>query len=194
MRKKLGVLLSALICAFALCSCEGDNPGNDSSRGDMTLEQQWAELMRRPSLDEAVTRYEKMEREITDALSTEFGLPRWEGGGKNSDNPGCAEFAEVDAWDAMAQVLAGSLTPAVIPSDQWPRAVDTIKRVAATYGFTSPGLAVDRGDFHIVNLHDGYAAKLSVTTGTEKANTIISVVTGCHLLPEAKQRGVPRAP
>ncbi|MFI6032150.1 LppA family lipoprotein [Amycolatopsis magusensis] len=190
MRKRL--LLSAVACTLALGACGSDYPGNDSSREDMTIEQQWAELMQRPDIDEAVARYERMEGEITSALSTEFGLPPWEAGGQNSSNPGCGQFGKVDAWDAMSEILAGGLSPGVIPTDQWPRAVDTIKRVASAYGFTTPGLAVDRGDFHIVNLHDGYAANLVVTTGTEKANTVIGVFTGCHLLPEAKRRGVPR--
>ncbi|MGA6168403.1 LppA family lipoprotein [Amycolatopsis magusensis] len=158
----------------------------------MTIEQQWAELMQRPNIDEAVARYEKMEGEITSALSTEFGLPPWEGGTRSSGNPGCGAFDKVDAWDAMSEILPGSLTPAVIPTNQWPRAVETIKRVASAHGFTTPGLAVDKDDFHIVDLYDGYAAKLTVVTGTEKANTVIGVFTGCHLLPEAKQRGVPR--
>ncbi|WP_084628587.1 LppA family lipoprotein [Amycolatopsis nigrescens] len=192
----LGFLATAIACTVVLTACSnGADPylDNDNSREDMSLQHQWSELMQRPNIDEVVAKYEKMQKEVTEALSSELGLPQWSIGGNNSTNPGCNDFRQVDSWDAIKESIAGTTTPARISTEQWPKAVDTIKRVVAGHGFTTPGLVVDKGDFHTMDLYDGYGAKFNVMTGTEGNNTVIGVSTGCHLLPEAKQRGVPRS-
>ncbi|MBN6033425.1 LppA family lipoprotein [Amycolatopsis sp. 195334CR] len=164
------VFLTAVACAFALGAC-----GSPGSR--------WSELTRRPDIDEAVARYGELTNEIAGALSAKFGLPPWETA--DDRDPGCADFPEAAPGDALTSTRTSS-TPARIPPDQWPRAAITVERTASAHGFT-----IDDLGSRSVSFHDAYAAKLTVDATSE--STTIRVRTGCHLLPEAKQRAS-RAP
>ncbi|WP_165777516.1 LppA family lipoprotein [Amycolatopsis antarctica] len=197
--RPLAKLAVALACTSALAAC-GDNDAdrylnNDTSREDMSLQQQWDELMKRPNIDEAKTRHDEMLRKITEKLSTDLQLPPWQQSDEVSTNTGCNDFKEVDAWDAVNLLLGGSTNPVPISTDQWPQAIEVVKSVAGQHGFTAPGLEVNKGDYHELNISDSYGASLRIIAGAGEADgkkgTIVGINTGCHLLPESKQRGVP---
>lgn len=196
--RRLSSLMVAIVaCLTVVTACSGNDADryldNDTSREVMSLQQQWSELMQRPNIDEARVLHEKMQKEISETLGSQLGLAPWTKGTNASESPGCNDFHQVDAWDAVTQFLDNWATVDAISVNEWPQAVDTLKRIGGNYGFNVPGLEVNKGDYREVNLHDAYGAGLSLHSNSNPMGSLISVRTACHLLPVAKQRGGPTA-
>jgi hypothetical protein len=154
----------------------------------MSQQQQFAELMKRPTLDEVIVRYEEMRGVIRDRLTREFNLPKWQEQ-ESSRYSGCApQFADVDEKDSSRKYLPRSFTPAPLISS-WKQAKQIVVEVSKGYGFNKISLDVEKPDDVEFNLNDQYGAELSL--GSSK-NTVLTVTTGCHLSAEAKQRGGPQ--
>ncbi|MEU6645743.1 LppA family lipoprotein [Saccharomonospora sp. NPDC046836] len=106
---------------------------------------------------------------------------------RHRDVGGCRAFGEVDAWDATHTVLPTWLVDAPLPADSWDKAKTIVTPVGKEFGFTNITLQID--DNQDYWLTDHYGAQLQF--GSSK-RTGFGITTGCHLYPEAKQRGTPR--
>lgn len=155
-----------------------------------SVEQQFAELMKRPDIDDAVARYSRLYTEIRQRLSTAFPQLHWE----QIDVPGGAgcgfDFSEVNhgaEFDAVSRTVGSWAAKGSLPDPDWPRAVAIVDGVTRGYGFTSgPISPVDRPGEHQANFFDPYKAELVFGTAI---NTTLTFFTGCHLTAQAKQRG-----
>lgn len=184
---------AAATCAAALlltaCDTSADYFGNDTSRDDMSQQQQFDELRQRPDIDQAITHYNAVMADVRAAISAQFpDLPAWHQDGDGSPSPGCNEFRQIRASDARRQFLPTWIASGPIPADQWEAALATLRDVAGRHGFHKVGLDI-RGKDHEFEIRDDNGARLLF--GTAK-NTVLDLWTGCHLDPAAKQRGEPQ--
>ncbi|TVT42518.1 hypothetical protein FNH05_22245 [Amycolatopsis rhizosphaerae] len=183
------------LLALTLAGCNDspspylDNTHPSGTTSAMSVQQQFDQLMQRPSLEEITSRYEEMRQKITDSLKGSFGISTW---GKREGQPetdGCGSDYSVDSWDGRtyyAQALY-SKTPITYP--QWPQAKSLVSEIAGSYGFSTVTLVIDKPDNMGLELNDPYGGKLTFGSAV---NTILSFRTGCHLTDEAKKRGTPR--
>jgi hypothetical protein len=186
------IRLLAMVClVFGVVACGG--PG--TSEGSMhDADRQFAELMKRPNIDEAVARYDRMYTEIRRQLGAAFPSLGWE----QTVAPrrsGCdAEFGAVDygsVLDAVSTSLGNWVAHGNLPDADWPRAVSMVDGIVRTYDFTSgPISPVNRSGEHEADFYDAYKAELVFGTAV---NTTMTFSTGCHLTAQAKQRGRPAA-
>ncbi|MEU0535754.1 LppA family lipoprotein [Amycolatopsis tolypomycina] len=182
-------LLAAAMVAgtllLAACDNGGQYLGTPSSETTVPTQQQYAELLRRPTIDEAVTRYDEARKTLQAKLADGLGLTGWvdKHDGRQS---GCAnEFPGVDSRDAVRTFLSFITAPKGIPGEQWADAKRIATEVGAGYGFTKPGLQTNNPPTFEFELRDQYGATLTLSSGT---TTVISLETGCHLTTEAKGR------
>ncbi|GAA4552073.1 hypothetical protein GCM10023192_80950 [Amycolatopsis samaneae] len=155
----------------------------------MQPQQQYAELMKRPSLEEISKKYEELRGKIQSRLTSELGISGWEDkhDGRQS---GCSnEFPDVNSRDVARNFLSFITAPSSIPAERWPAAVGIISQVGGEFGFNQQGVRVDRPPHFEFELKDQYQAQLSLST---EKTTVLSVETGCHLTAAAKQRGTPQ--
>jgi hypothetical protein len=154
----------------------------------MSQEEQFTQLMRRPSLEEVSGRYQQVRQEISDKLAIAFGLPPWAEDDASGGGSLCGhEFSDLGA-DARTTSPPLLVVRAPIPDDQWDRAVRIVEDIARENGFGPPNRIVDRASQHTVDFRDKWGGLLGMDTGV---HTVLSVSTGCHLTAEAKQRGTP---
>ncbi|MET8997340.1 LppA family lipoprotein [Amycolatopsis sp. NPDC004169] len=173
--------------ALLLAACDsGDRYlGTPSSETTVPSQQQYAELLRRPTIDEAVTRYEEARKTLQTKLTEGLGITGWvdKHDGRQS---GCAnEFPGVDSRDAVRTFLSFLTAPRGISGEQWADAKRIATEVGAGYGFTKPGVQTNNPPTFEFELKDQYGAALALSSGT---TTVISIETGCHLTTEAKGR------
>ncbi|WP_177328851.1 LppA family lipoprotein [Amycolatopsis australiensis] len=183
------ILLAATMVAgtllFAACDDGGQYLGTPSSETTVPSQQQYAELLRRPTIDEAVARYEQARKTLQTRLTDELGIPGWadKHDGRQS---GCAnEFPGVDSRDAVRTFLSFITAPKGISGEQWADAKRIATEVGAGSGFTKPGVQTNKPPTFEFELRDQYGATLTLSSGT---TTVISIETGCHLTTEAKGR------
>jgi hypothetical protein len=180
-----------LASGLLLAGCsDGNQYLNPTPTGSsMSQQQQFAELMKRPTLDEIAARYEEMRGKIRSKLSSDLGITDWidKHDGRQS---GCAnEFPEVSSGDAVRSFMSFIISPKSVPPEKWSAATAIVSEIGYGYGFGQKGLQVDRAPHFEFELKDQYLAVLSLST---EKSTVLSVETGCHLTVEAKQRGGPR--
>jgi hypothetical protein len=179
-----------LALSTACTSSYPDDSGRDitTSNSDAnSVPQQFAELLKRPDIDEATAHYEQMHEQIRARLSDKFGR-NWEQYDKTSasacgfDHPGLNS-------DGETRRLASWRLPGKLSDSQWDQAVVIIGEVATGYGFDpKPEVVVNQPGDHTVIFHDASNAKLNFGSAV---NTVLSVFTGCHLTAEAHRRGTP---
>lgn len=158
----------------------------------MNQQDEFDQLMQRPDLHEAIAHYDKVARQVRDALATEFNLPRWQHSrryGREPSGCGFGSFENVNGWDAGSYFLGRWYTDAPIHADRWKNATQTVRRVAGQHGFDEVTLDVDKGGQRMFELADDWGARIVVGSSEE---TIVRAVTGCHLEPDAKRLGKPR--
>jgi hypothetical protein len=182
-------LLAAAMAAGALllaaCDDGGQYHGTPSSETPVPSQQQYAELLRRPAIDEAVARYEEARKTLQTKLTNELGISGWVDK-KDGRQSGCAnEFPGVDSRDAVRTFLSFIAAPKGISAEQWADAKRIAADVGTGYGFTKPGLQTNKPPTFEFELRDQYGATLTLSSGT---TTVISIETGCHLTAEAKGR------
>jgi len=182
------------LLALMLAGCD-DSPNqyldntHPSETSTMSVQQQFDQLMQRPSLEEITARYEEMRQKISDSLAQKFGVAEWGKRDSPPDTGGCAPEYSVDSWDAgkyYAQIWY-SKTP--IAYAQWSQAKSAVSEIAGSYGFSTVALAIDKPGDMDLELNDSYGGKLTFGSAV---NTSLSFRTGCHLTDEAKKRGAPR--
>ncbi|MER6991622.1 LppA family lipoprotein [Saccharopolyspora hirsuta] len=149
--------------------------------GDEAAER--AELMRRPSIEEAGPRYLEMLGRIRDALAAEFSWIQWSYDRKLS-RAGCSDFRAYGS-DGESQTLGVWTASGNLPDVQWPRAQEIAENISREYGFGPVHTIVSRPSDHQVVGFDQYGATFKL--GTAK-NTVMSGTTGCHLPQAVKDR------
>jgi hypothetical protein len=176
--------IPALICALALLlgGCTGDNPKGEA------VNDQFAELLKRPDIDQVEAEYQGMLTAIRDKLVREVGVASWVPDNEGLSGSACGfDFPDVGA-DGKVRRYSSGVSPGNITDEKWPAAVATVVGIAAQHGFGAPDVVVDRPGDHEVSLKNPSNAQLLFGTA---ANTTLSVSTGCHLTAEAHQRGTP---
>lgn len=130
-----------------------------------------------------------MQKAIRDRLATELGFAEWHQKPGPPSTTGCNQFPDVDSWDAERHFLKPWILPRGIADDQWPHVEQIVREVAANYGFGGQGMGQGRPGFHDIHISDQFGAEFGFNTAV---HTTMRVTTGCHLNPEAKNRGTPR--
>jgi hypothetical protein len=183
------VCLSTVAVVAFLLSLGGCGTSS-GSESDLDASEKFAELMKRPDIDEVVARYDQMYNELREQLSRTFPALQWhpttEAGGGSCGR----DFSGINRGtrsDAVTASLSSWVAPGSLPDDGWGRAVSIMDTIVRGYGFTSGAVApVNRSGEHEADFYDPYDATLIVGTAV---NTTMSFWTGCHLTAQAKQRG-----
>jgi hypothetical protein len=140
----------------------------------------YADLRRRPHLDDAVAEYERMQADIRAALDRElgpFGWYRVRGGTGSTGGHGvAAEFG------ARSLALAPWGFDGAIPDPAWPSARRIVRGFVAAHGFTAVEPEIDRPGHHVIGSVDPVLGA-GFSFGSQRM-TIMQVITGCHLPEE----------
>lgn len=176
-------LLAVLACAILLLVGACDSKGDSMSSKD----EQFAELRKRPDIEQVQSDYLAMLADIRTALVDRIGTAAWRPKEKDAIT-GSACGDHPDLPDAHIRRLSSGTSPGNLPDAKWQEAVDLVGSIAARHGFGNPGTVVDRPNDHEVSFSNEYGAELLFGTA---ANTTLSISTGCHLSKEAHQRGTP---
>lgn len=175
----------ALAALSAGCSLESE----ETMRSN-----QFAVLMHRPDIDQALARYQQMYAQIQAMLSTTFpSLGKWVESAPGITS-GCSEpFETIDTAratvdDALVKSLGNVYADGGLSDQQWEHAVVAVRAIAQSYGFTTETRSVDRPRDHEIVFHDQHHTELTFGSAV---NTTLLVRTGCFLTPEAKRRGSP---
>ncbi|SDM91050.1 Lipoprotein [Allokutzneria albata] len=142
------------------------------------MNDQFETLARRPDIDVATERYQKMQEDVRGRISAELGPVEWKVR-RPLSRSGCAEFPDVS--EAESRTLGLWYFTSNIPDDKWERAVKIISEINAAYGFGPPRHMENSPGRHEVISVDSLGA--SYTLGTS-VHTTLMLHTGCHL--EAK--------
>lgn len=173
-------LVAALMLSITGCGNELV-PKNGGS-----MEEQRAELLRRPSIEEASARYLEMNSRVQEEINKSFPGMLWEKK-QETVRAGCADFDAfadtAEGWSLEIWMAKGNL-----PDADWPRAEKIFADVTADYGFGPPKPIVNRPADHEVTVFDPYGATYSFGTA---ANTLLSGNTGCHLPQAEKDKHAP---
>lgn len=139
-----------------------------------------AELAARPTLEDAVARYETLLSEIRDRLDTEVGPLDW-ATSRPPGGAGCGkDFPNMGGNTATTPLWLG---PGNISDQRWPRATQIVIELSRNYGFDITNTVVDRPGNHEISTYDPYGAYLIFGTA---GNTILRIGTGCHLTAAKK--------
>ena len=134
-----------------------------------------AQLARRPTSAQMVTRYEEMQKKIRDQLDAAIGPFPW-----RSDDPGDRAGCGGDFTNRGGVVVylpRWEFTGNIRDAD-WPRAKEIITTVTAQYGMTTPTLQIDEAGRHTTTGVDPDLGA-NYDFGTQR-NTTMQVTTGCH--------------
>ncbi|MCP3797771.1 LppA family lipoprotein [Allokutzneria sp. A3M-2-11 16] len=152
------------------------------------MKDKFQELTQRPDIDAMTTRYEKMQTELRNRLSTELGPLHW----KEQDpmsRAGCSGYSEIRGVES--RTLALWVHFGNIPDKNWDRAVAIATEVTGAYGFGPPATRANSPGQHDVIAMDAYGA--SYTFGTY-VNTTLMLHTGCHLEAKAHPANAGKTP
>lgn len=144
------------------------------------MEDQRAALRQRPDIEAISARYEQMQAEIRDRLSTEIGGLTWVNYVKESRG-GCG-FEFPDVREGRSRSLAGWSALGGFRDDLWDQAVAIVQEITGSYGFSTPEVIISEPGHHQIVVPDPYGGTLDFGTGV---NTILSMNTGCHLPPQS---------
>jgi hypothetical protein len=178
---RLWVLAVLAVVLVVCCSSCG------SSSGD-SQESEFAQLMKRPDIDQAGARYErilaKVRQQLTDVAPT---VKDWISL-KDGTAGACNDFPDV-GFDGEFMSTGNWYTDAPIPEVDWAQAMVAVDKLVRAYGFDSGSVAaVDRPADHYVAFYDDYHAELIISGGHSLDVVLMS---GCHLTAAAKKLGHP---
>lgn len=160
---------AALAALALLTACIGPTPQEERMNAE-------AELAARPTSEEMISRYDRMQQRVRDALDAELGPVTWylvDSGGEGTCG---GAFAGIGGRNVYMDPWAFDGN---IPDDRWPRARQIVADIAADYGFTPAGLQIDEPGRHSTNgVDDTLGAHYNFGT---HVNTSLQVTTGCHL-------------
>lgn len=187
--KRILSLILAAVATISVAACGPDVP----QKATVTQKnEQFTELMGRPDIDEAVSRYEAMYAKVRSQITALVPALIWQLANPMSSASCGNDFGAVNADlrtdDAEIKGLANWMAEGNLPDAQWDQAVAAVRRVAQGYGFDVGEATVNRPSNHEVVFHDQYRAELNFGTAV---NTTLLLRTGCHLTAEAKKRGTP---
>lgn len=188
--KRTLALFTALCSTLALSACGPDVPP-ETTVNQKT--EQFNELMKRPDIDQAVTKYEEMYTKLRGQLTALVPALKWH---QTDDISGSAcgnDFAAVNAGlrvdDAVERGLPNWIADGNIPETHWAAAQSAVDTILRAYGFDSGPIVVKNNPSdHYVTFR---APDGSEVTFGSAVNTGFTVRTGCHLTAEAKKRGTP---
>ncbi|MBP2325369.1 hypothetical protein JOF56_005754 [Kibdelosporangium banguiense] len=154
----------------------------------MSKDEAYAELRKRPDLEQTEADARKMLDEIRAELVSRIGIAPWEPGkGEAYTGSACGgDFQNIPG--AEKRRFSSGRSPGNLPDAKWAEALELVKSIAGRYGFNRQGTVVDRPSDHEVTFGNDYGAELWFGTAV---NTTLSLTTGCHLTREAHQRGTP---
>ncbi|WIX98646.1 LppA family lipoprotein [Amycolatopsis mongoliensis] len=192
-RTSLAALVAAGLLLAAACDDGGQYLGAPTSENTMTNQDQYAELMRRPSIEEMISRYETLREQLRSDLTQQLGVVSWAKQDGSPSRTECVrEYPQVRPGDAEKRHLDTWFSPTAIAPADWEKAKSIVSQAAGAQGFTKTKLVIDRSDDLQLDLADSFGAELSF--GSTK-NTIIALTTGCHMAAEVKkQAGSSSAP
>jgi hypothetical protein len=130
----------------------------------MSKDEQIAELLKRPDLEQTEADARKMLDEIRSELLSRIGIAPWEPGkGEAYTGSACGgDFQNITG--AEVRRFSSGRSPGNLPDARWAEAVD------------------------LVTFRNDYGAELWFGTAV---NTTLSLTTGCHLTRAAHQQGTP---
>lgn len=167
-RRARALLLAVLVALATGCAPSGPT---EEELVDMR-----AELAARPSLEEAVARYEQMQQLIRDRLDTEIGPFDWRTVLEGSEG-GCG-FLFPDMGGTSLGLPAWGFD-AGIPDADWPRAKQIITEITTGYGFDTPTLQIDQPGRHRTTSADTTLGAQFIFSA--EGLSTMQVTTGCHL-------------
>jgi hypothetical protein len=183
-RALLAALVPLTLLAGAACST-GPSEATVAHR-------QFQHLMTQPDAEEAVQQYTRLYTRMRQQLSQTFPhLGPWELT-LESDYSGCSSsYPELDLEDGREDSLPNYAASGVLTESEWDQAVDMVGTLVAPYGFDRhPQVLNDRAGVHDVVFHGPNEAQIGFDTLTD-SGTGLTFEVGCHLTPQAKQRGHP---
>ncbi len=164
------LVLTVLLGGCGVMNVEGRNVAGRS------VDEQWATLRQRPDIAQISIRYERMQAELRDRLSTDIGGLTWVND-NNEEHGGCGfEFPGVP--EGQSRSLARWVGRGNIPDARWNDAVAIVREITRKYGFSTPEVLVNRPADHEIVVPDPYGGTFNFGTAV---NTILSMHTGCHL-------------
>ncbi|MFC0106700.1 LppA family lipoprotein [Kibdelosporangium aridum] len=153
----------------------------------MSKDEQYAELKKRPDIEQVHEEYTKMLEEIRTELVARIGIQPWQPKADPWGASMCGEFNDVGA-DGEKRRYSSGHSPGNLPDAKWDEALKLVESIAAQHGFKLHGAVVDKPGDHEFTFGNAWGGELLF--GTAK-NTTLSVSTGCHLTRAAYQRGTP---
>ncbi|WP_020669313.1 LppA family lipoprotein [Amycolatopsis nigrescens] len=184
MTLKRAALAACLAAPLLLGGCTAEKPegaGVDAS---------FAELMKRPDIEQAEAEYQGLLATIREKLVTDIGIAAWVPSDDEPSAAGCGDKFPGLGADGQTRFYRSGKSPGNLPDADWPRAVSLTAELARQHGFGEPAVNVDRPADHEVILRHPNGAELIFGTAN---NTTLALSTGCHLTAEAHKRGAPAA-
>jgi hypothetical protein len=156
---------------------------------------EWAELMRRPDIDQAVARYEQMYAQVRTQLTATFPRFSWYTtnpaiGASCNDTFAAVRDTTPPNDDIESMGLADWAADGGLSDPEWERALAVVRPIAHQYGFTTEVRTLDRPRDHQIDFYDSYGADFQLGSAV---NTTLLLITDCHLTAAAKRRGTPPA-
>jgi hypothetical protein len=165
MRRVLTVVITLVLtgCLHG-CGSDGSTPSKESTMSNPS----------KVSMETALARYERMRREMIQALDQQVGRQSW-GDAPNEDaitRAGCNDDDHAENVHLRTLVVRGTY-----PEKDWKKSASVVEGVGRKYGFDDVKVIVDRpGDFSMTGLAaDGASYSFGLAV-----NTILGVHTGCH--------------
>ncbi|WP_246258127.1 LppA family lipoprotein [Amycolatopsis anabasis] len=169
----------ACALAVALTGCGSGEPKGDA------MNAQFAELRKRPDIEQAESAYQGMLTEIRDRLVREVGIAAWQPPGEPVSASGYVGDLSAIGRDGEIRRYSSGISPGNLPDAEWARAVALVRETAQRQGFGEPAVVGDRPGDHEVSFPHPSCTELLFGTA---ANTTLSLSTGCHLTAEAHRR------
>lgn len=149
-------------------------------------------LMKRSDIDQATSRYERMQDDIRNSLSKqESSLSEWRTRG-NADGMAACDTNSYPGTinDASVNALPNYVATGEFADNKYHRALMMIGSIVEKYDFNpKPQRIYDADGVHDVvfhNVHDDGKLQMHFERGVS-----LGVTTGCYLTAEAKKRGHP---
>lgn len=185
--------LTITTLAILLCGCTPEDGDINADPNAGTVQEQYHTLLKRPNIEQATDKYQRLLADIRTALRDHFDLPPWE---HPDDTPiGAAscgfDFPDVRGDQGVTRTLKGGFTRKSIPEEEWSEALKLVTEVANQYGFKGPHRIADEPGNREVYYFDAAGSRFAFG---QVNNISIGISTGCFLTPEAHRRGTPLPP
>ena len=126
------------LLALVLVGCDSpssqyvDN-AHPSGTSTVSVQQQFDQLMQRPSLEETTSHYEEMRQKIADSLTSNLGISNWNKRDGQPETDGCGSGYSVDSWDGRTYYAQALFSKIPVAYTQWQQAKSLVSGIA-TFG------------------------------------------------------------